>query len=372
MLTLEFTDQENKIENEFKSSSEVDLKYQIAVKDKTHNIKSFFGDLYEMPMQISGIFGYKCKFTTLNGIGRTGPTKIGEYYQHGCHFQDTILDPKQEGMQLWTVPHSGKWRIICCGAKGGDSIDFEEDNHLFGGKGAQVGGIVQLYKNDIIKICCGQMGETSYIGTYGAGGGGGTFFILYKYGNNNPNYKTTNSDSINSDSNIVNKPLIIAAGGHGACNSSKYKVNGIDGLCDSSKDRNDYGGYETNGESARGASFVNDFDEFESYEDEGWDYDYNECNPTSFIDGCIGGKAHKGDKGCIGGFGGGGGSYQSGGAGGGYIGGLPCEQDQKNKDESKYALYGALSFNICKDNQDKVMMSGIHDANGSVEAIYVE
>ena len=68
----------------------------------------------------------------------------------------------------------------------------------------------------------------------GYSGDGGSYFILHKIGNKNPNYNSNK---------IVNIPLYIAGGGNGACNASRYKVNGIDGLCLTSENRNNYGGY---------------------------------------------------------------------------------------------------------------------------------
>ena len=78
-------------------------------------------------------------------------------------------------------------------------------------------------------------------------------------------------------------PLIIAAGGNGACSSCWYRVNGIDGLsvdgarANGGFSRNDYGGYVSNGQAGRGASYKNDFDVFKSYVDNKLDHDYNQC-----------------------------------------------------------------------------------------------
>ena len=228
-------------------------------------------------------------------------------YKGQCHYNDTKLETKgilnvKLGMQLWTVPKTGKYKVICYGAKGGDSIDENENSHLFGGKGAKVGLIFKLFQNDIVKILCGQKGQ-DHNNTNGFSGGG-SYFILYTIGNKNPNY---------NENEVVDIPLCIAAGGNGACNALFYKVNGIDGLCDTSENRINYGGYETNGRAGRGARFRNDFDIFQSFQDE--EYDYNECNPMCFLDGAIGGEGY-----INGGFGGGGGSIDDAAGGGGYIG----------------------------------------------------
>ena len=271
-------------------------------------------------------------------------------------------------MQLWTVPHTSKYKIICYGAKGCDAI-FEMSastgnktgcpDRLSGGKGASVGGIIQLFKRDVIKIAVGQMGETSSHPYGGGGGGGATYFVLYKSGGNNPKYKNNRND-------ILNIPLIIAAGGHGACCAWKWDLPGIDGLCDSSEHRNNHGGYVSNGCGARGASFRNDFNIFKSHKRiDDRTVDYNECNPRSFINGAVGGA--KGTYGSVGGFGGGGGSAWSGGGGGGFIGGLVSPQYDSNIDIKKCSLYGALSLNSCQNNKDKVMISGCNNGNGKIE-----
>ena len=101
-----------------------------------------------------------------------------DYYKGEYNGKDTILLIKPQddpGMQLWTVPQTGRYKVVCFGAQGGNSI-YQEMHYLFGGKGAKVGGIIKLFKNDVMKILCGQTGETS---TNGYGGGGGTFFVLY-------------------------------------------------------------------------------------------------------------------------------------------------------------------------------------------------
>ena len=107
---------------------------------------------------------------------------FGEDNEH-----DTIIDTPQAGMQSWTVPRTVNWKIVC--AKGGYSHDMGSGRSLEGGHGVVVGGLVKLFKNGIIKIACVQMGSSRNSWTC-AGGGAGTFLVLYKSGENNPNYKT--------------------------------------------------------------------------------------------------------------------------------------------------------------------------------------
>ena len=183
---------------------------------------------------------------------------------------------------------------------------------------------------------------------------------MYKTGKNNQNHK---------NDTVVKIPLIIASGGNGADNAS-YKVDGIDGLCFTSENRDDYGGYKSNGQGGRGASFRNDFNTFKSYAGKNkWDGDCNKCNPISFLAGAVGGKQYE-NWSPDGGFGGGGSSRQEGGAGGGYIGGLVSQQDSQNTDPKKYSLYGALSYNCCDVNHEIVMISGQNNGDGKIQVQY--
>ena len=389
----------NELENEFKESR-LNCNVKMVVIDPKNKLQWSFDAIRNIPIFIGIGFDYVCTFTTLNGIGRYGPTNMDEY-KGQCHFKDTKLEVKttqiekaksnsgllsfikggkgkrqkkkkhnkdeMTGMQLWTIPKTGEYKVICYGAKGGDSISRFGERHLFGGFGAKVGSIFKLFENDIIKIACGQKGQD---GAYGAGGGGGSYFILYKIGNGNPNY---------NQNEIVNIPLCIAGGGNGACTAFRYRVPGIDGLCDTSENRNDYGGYKTDGDAGRGASFNNDFDIFQSYKDDTYS-DVNKCDPKSFLDGSIGGEGDDEYSSC-GGFGGGGGSkYESGGGGGGYIGGLVSRRDEKNTDSNKYSSYGALSY-ICKNDNivengihDNIMMSvsGANNGDGKIEIMFMD
>lgn len=180
-------------------------------------------------------------------------------------------------------------------------------------------------------------------------------------------------------------PLIIASGGHGACGIGvDYKpYNGIDGLAIYAENRDDFGGYITDGHAARGASFKNDLKTFRSHSDTNDthfnSFDYNKCNPTCFI-------SENGDQRAIGGsscnplmdifrvdggFGGGGGvgAGSEGGAGGGYIGGLVVKTDRQEY-YTKYKKYGALSYNIC-DRESKIMRSGKNSGNGKIQIQFV-
>ena len=245
--------------------------------------------------------------------------------------------------------------------------------------GAVVGGTITLYKNDIIKILCGQMGE-SYNGNekHGSGGGGGTYFVLFKYGENNPNINKKNRQK---SKNIVNKPILIAAGGNGAHNALFNSARGIDGLHFQSENRTNYCGYKSGPGAARGASFSDDFSNFKSYGDGLLTMFQKKWNPKSFLDGAEGG-AKLNIYSCDGGFGGGGASDFAGGGGGGYIGGLVQIVDKTNTNSNVLnggdkgaravgKLCGALSYNGCDNNDEKIDVSGQNNGNGKVEVTLI-
>ena len=55
-------------------------------------------------------------FTNLNGSGRLGPTSLGSYYKgQDQDGQVTLVN----GIQHWTVPSTGDYRIEAIGAAGG-------------------------------------------------------------------------------------------------------------------------------------------------------------------------------------------------------------------------------------------------------------
>ena len=96
---------------------EPNLKIKMRLVDMDNNIHSYYSKSRHHKIKIHNFFKYSCTFTTLNGKGRFGPTYMADYLRE-VHFNDTVLDDEQKGMQLWKVPKTGKWKIICHGAKG--------------------------------------------------------------------------------------------------------------------------------------------------------------------------------------------------------------------------------------------------------------
>lgn len=96
---------------------------------------------------------------------RTGLTGTGvDAWKNNTAFFNT-----SSGIQLWTVPATGTYRIVANGARGGPSP------YATAGFGASMQGDFALNAGDKIRILVGQGGITG--SNYGGGGGGGTFVM---------------------------------------------------------------------------------------------------------------------------------------------------------------------------------------------------
>jgi hypothetical protein len=101
-----------------------------------------------------------------------------------------------DGIQIWTVPKTGKYLIQTVGASGNPNMV----KYFSYGHGADIQTTVQLNKGQKIKILVGQYGDyNSRQGEWKNSGGGGGSFVV----NENDN-----------------EPIIIAGGGGGSCNTS--------------------------------------------------------------------------------------------------------------------------------------------------------
>jgi len=131
-------------------------------------------------------------FTNCTATGQNGPTLANctSSYSSSTWTSNTNYFNVTNGIQEWTVPNDGTYRIQVWGAQGGQS----------GGYGAYTRGDFILTRGDIIYILIGQTGGTS------GGGGGGTFVMKSPY-------------------NSVSSVLIIAGGGgggYGAADGGDY------------------------------------------------------------------------------------------------------------------------------------------------------
>ncbi|MGJ8661716.1 MAG: glycine-rich protein, partial [Bacteroidota bacterium] len=131
-------------------------------------------------------------FTSCGATGSSGPTQT----QANSAYTGTNLAGNVTitgGIQYWTVPATGNYKISAYGAQGGGAN---------GGLGALIEGEFTLTQNQVIRILVGQQGITQSGNPNSVGGGGGTFVIM--------NPAATTSD------------ILVIAGGGGGCASALY------------------------------------------------------------------------------------------------------------------------------------------------------
>ncbi|NBP30197.1 MAG: hypothetical protein EBV23_11605, partial [Flavobacteriia bacterium] len=223
-------------------------------------------------------------FTNCSATGQYGPTQgqVNNAYA-GTNLAGNVTS--NNGIQVWTVPATGSYRIEAFGAQGGGNNQF--------GRGAQIRGDFNLTAGQQLQILVGQQG-----GYYQSGSGGGGSFVVTS----------------------ANVPLLIAGGGGGQYdqNSQLFNAhavvanNGQASGC-TSGGTNGAGGNGCGNSGASGGGGFNTNGGSGVYGTGG----------LSFLNGGNGGN-HSSQAACIGGFGGGGGTHGNtggGGGGGGYSGG---------------------------------------------------
>ena len=262
-------------------------------------------------------------FTNCDKEGNTGPSQAQCDEEYGAG-KVTVSG----GIQTWTVPETGTYRIEAIGASGGRGY------HYVGkpGKGSRMRGDFTLTAGEQLKILVGQRGgEYSHDG----GGGGGTFVVK-------------------SD----NTPLIIAGGGGGSSynNSNNYGM-GQDAVIGTSGTAGATGGSggssggagSTSGNAAPGAGF--------SGNSSGGSHGNH--NGKSFLSGGNGGASAYNSGYAHGGFGGGAATHGGGwggGGGGGYSGGGASSSSQ-------YGGGGGGSYNIGTNQANE---AGYNEGHGEV------
>ncbi|XP_078382013.1 uncharacterized protein LOC144664690 isoform X2 [Oculina patagonica] len=244
--------------------------------------------------------GFNAVFTNLGASGRFGPASLGGHYTGQDHDGQVTLSG---GIQQWTVPYTGDYKIETIGAAGG--YDTYSNSDQYQGRGAKMIGTFSLSKGEIIKVLVGQEGGFNKVST-SAGGGGGTFVVRGSY-----------------------TPLIIAGGGGGIDTAKARETE-----CDASTGTTGNPGYRSwsggsNGHGAQEANYYHSGGGGGGFYSSGRSSKY--FNGTmgyggeggkEFFQGGVGGRAKVNNV--DGGFGGGGGARGrrgGGGGGGGYSGG---------------------------------------------------
>ena len=168
---------------------------------------------------------FKAVFSNLNATGRYGPTSLGSYYAGKDHDGQVALS---SGIQQWTVPHTGDYRIEAIGAAGGY---YKRNTSQYRGRGARMIGTFRLNKGEVIQVLVGQEGGINKM-DLSSGGGGGTFVVRG-----------------------ANTPLIIAGGGGGVDYVYSRHTE-----CDASSNRTGNPGYRSwpGGSNGHGAQTADD------------------------------------------------------------------------------------------------------------------
>ena len=164
----------------------------------------------------------------MSGSRRYGPTTLGSHYTGQDHDGQVTLS---SGIQQWTVPYTGNYRIEAIGAAGGYDTGNKSAQYLV--RGARMIGTFSLCKGEIILILVGQEGKiNNFCYGYGSGGGGGTFVVRES-----------------------NKSLLIAGGGGGVARISSRHAG-----CDASTYTTGNPGYKSwlGGSDGHGAQISND------------------------------------------------------------------------------------------------------------------
>jgi len=160
-------------------------------------------------------------FTNCGATGATGPSlsDCTSSYQTNSNATSSAwrdntdyFNMEVNGIQLWTVPEDGTYRIEVWGAQGAlipTGMNYSNGSVVEGngGKGAKMRGDFELTEGEKLKILVGQMGKGGYAAS---GGGGGT--------NSNSSY-AGGGGSYNNGSNQSNEGGLWES--HGKCTITK-------------------------------------------------------------------------------------------------------------------------------------------------------
>ncbi len=110
-------------------------------------------------------------FTNCGRTGINGPSlsQCRSAYSTSWDEDPAYFNMTMTGIQRWTVPADGTYRITCAGAMGGRGTYGE------GGTGAEIRADFTLTRGEILNILVGQEGTDGYYSDYLGGGGGGSF-----------------------------------------------------------------------------------------------------------------------------------------------------------------------------------------------------
>ena len=260
--------------------------------------------LFCLTLIFSATLNSQTTYTFTSG-GATGTVLPGQTSLNTTYTNTSLsgLVTVSLGIQSWTVPATGLYRIAAYGAKGGNGSGT-------GGSGATMQGDFNLTGGQVLKILVGQLGDN---GTAQGGGGGGSFV-----------------------STISNSALIVAGGGGGGYYSNySYNSAAMSGTVSTTGNSGSYGynnSINASGGSSGSGGNIGTNNSGYSQGSAGGGFltnggsGYYTTGGQAFVNGGAGGLQYQSGGGAgNGGFGGGGGAdwWWNGGAGGGggYSGG---------------------------------------------------
>ena len=285
-------------------------------------------------------------FTNAGLQGRVGPTRtqLGSSGYSSENWYASYFAMEINGIQEWTVPKTGTYRINCYGAQGGKAGQSSGN----GGWGARMQGDHSLTYGQVLRIVVGQKGDDSGTQARTSTGGGGASAVWIKGSDTEPlvvagggggqtdfDWDDVNQDGSNASGNPAGRQwnihASISASGRGGTsddNSSGAVRSGAEGGTDGNGGSLAYsgstnntpgagGGFKTSGEqegSDGGGPGTGPWGKAIKNNAEGG---YNNSNGSA--DGNGGSPGNR--EGGFGGGGAGGGWYGCSGGGGGYGGG---------------------------------------------------
>ena len=115
--------------------------------------------------------GFNATFTNLDSNRKLGPKSVDNPYKGQDHDGEVKILNTSRGIQEWTVPYTGRYRIEAVGAAGGYN---NQSSSQYRGRGARMVGTFNLSQGEMIQILVGQEGKSN---PTSSGGGGGTFVV---------------------------------------------------------------------------------------------------------------------------------------------------------------------------------------------------
>ena len=253
-------------------------------------------------------------FTNCGATGRLGPTldQAKTTYSSATWVNDANAFVVDDGMQIWTVPVDGTYKVTCTGAGGGKGFTFGGSGN-YGGSPAKIVAYASLNRGDKLRLVVGQRGldnEANYVCVLnpGSGAGGSTVFnnttgeLLMVAGGGGGGAKvdyTGNADYAVKHASLETTGYPnIGHNNHEIANAAFGEGSGLGSACESAPPG--AAGFNTSGQSSAGVG----------------------SGGQGFSQGAKGGDAAQYSK--DGGYGGGGSSSQYlGGGGAGFSGGVP-------------------------------------------------